>query len=101
VVSQHEDACTVILPEPGEFTPPEVDEDRVDLCQKFSQGLQVIVKMTNIELTPEIPSYKGEPWCLDGQLVSSILQVGLTSEANFPRTNISVRQLCTAMTVKM
>jgi hypothetical protein len=101
VVGQHEDACTVILPEPGEFTPPEVDDDRVDLCQEFSQGLQVIVKMTNIELTPEIPSYKGEPWCLDGQLVSSILQVGLTSEANFPRTNTFVRQLYTAMTVKM
>ncbi|CAG7943600.1 unnamed protein product [Penicillium salamii] len=66
VVGSHEDACTVILPEPGDFTPPEV-EDPVDL-QKFPQGLQVIVKMTNVELTPEMPSYKGEEWCLDGQL---------------------------------
>ena len=79
VVGSHEDACTVILPEPGDFTPPEV-EDRVDL-QKFAQGLQVIVKMTNVELAPDMPSYKGKSWCLDGQLVSFFI-IGMRSGAD-------------------
>lgn len=33
------------------------------------EGLQVIVKLANIELTPETPSYAGGSWHIEGQNV--------------------------------
>lgn len=59
-------------PEPGEFEPPEIRlYDKVDLRQQFAEnGLQVIVKLANIELTPEKPEYEGGSWHIEGQLVS-------------------------------
>lgn len=61
------------LPEPSEeFKPPNChDPDkRVDLRAKFQEkGLQVIVKLANIELTPERPDYEGGSWHIEGQLV--------------------------------
>ncbi|GMF75537.1 unnamed protein product [Aspergillus oryzae] len=45
----------IILPEPGEFTPPEITE-KINLREQFHEsGLQIIVKLANIELTPEKP----------------------------------------------
>ena len=32
-------------------------------------GLQVIVKLANIHLTPEKPTYEGGTWHVEGQLV--------------------------------
>lgn len=62
-----------VLSEPrAEFKPPNQPpiEERLDLCQKFKDtGLQVIVKLANIELTPEDPEYKGGNWHVEGQLV--------------------------------
>ncbi|PYH85246.1 hypothetical protein BO82DRAFT_351113 [Aspergillus uvarum CBS 121591] len=41
----------------------------VNIQDTFSHDrLQVVVKMTHIELTPERPSYAGESWHIDGQL---------------------------------
>ena len=46
------------------------DERRVDLKREFAgKGLQVIVKLANIHLTPEKPIYGGGTWHVEGQLV--------------------------------
>ena len=59
-------------PEPGEFQPLERYEyapPPVDLRRDFlDTGLQVIVKLANIELTPEKPKYEGGSWHIEGQL---------------------------------
>lgn len=63
----------IIQPEPGEFKVIEANErDRMNLREKFAEtGLQIIVKLANIELTPENPDYEGGAWHIEGQLVSS------------------------------
>lgn len=67
-----EKARPIALPEPGRFRPPEPSwKGWVHLRQSFHEtGLQVIVKLANIELTPERPDYEGGTWHLEGQLVS-------------------------------
>ncbi|KAE8138849.1 hypothetical protein BDV38DRAFT_291879 [Aspergillus pseudotamarii] len=64
----------IILPEPGEFRPHEETEyKKVDLRKEFpGQRLQIIVKLANIELTPENPEYEDSSWHVEGQLVSAI-----------------------------
>lgn len=63
------------LPEPGEFRPPPSVGTRrspqpVNLREEFrDRGLQVIVKLANIELTPEKPEYAGGTWHIEGQMV--------------------------------
>ncbi|TFK72608.1 hypothetical protein BDN72DRAFT_762917 [Pluteus cervinus] len=78
----------VIQPEPGHgtFTPPTVPnithfveqylepsgglkaEKTVDLKRDYGhRGLQVIVKLANIHLTPESPNYPGGTWHVEGQ----------------------------------
>ncbi|KAL3441290.1 hypothetical protein BJX65DRAFT_288823 [Aspergillus insuetus] len=47
----------------------QLGEKRVDFRQHFpGQNLQVIVKLANIELTPEKPHYAGGTWHIEGQL---------------------------------
>lgn len=60
----------VILPEPvAKFSPPG-ENILVDLERDYgSTGLQVIVKLANIHLTPEEPRYNGGTWHVEGQLV--------------------------------
>ena len=41
------------------------------------QGLQVIVKLANIELTPEKPTYDGGSWHVEGQLNERICATAL------------------------
>lgn len=62
----------IIQPEPGKFQPPKLENwDLIDLRKEFSkEGLQVIVKLANIELTPQKPEYAGGSWHIEGQLVS-------------------------------
>lgn len=63
----------LILPEPealarrSEISKHETREN-VDLKREY-QGLQVIVKLANIVLTPENPSYEGGTWHVEGQKV--------------------------------
>jgi len=62
-----------VLPGPGVFRPLE-DPPPFDLRREFAgTGLQVIVKLANIELTPEKPEYGGGTWHVEGQLVRCIL----------------------------
>ena len=61
-----------VQPEPAAFHPPTVTNGvTVDLVRDYAhRGLQVIVKLANIELTPEKPNYEGGTWHVEGQLVS-------------------------------
>jgi hypothetical protein len=57
-------------PEPNSFE-PFIPVDEVDLRRDHGKtGLQVIVKLANIHLTPEKPRYSGGSWHVEGQLVS-------------------------------
>jgi hypothetical protein len=59
----------VKLPEPDNFVTPRFKEVP-DLRKLFAKrGLQVIVKLANIHLTPEKPEYGGGTWHVEGQLV--------------------------------
>lgn len=59
-------------PEPREFTEYKPEKE-VDIQKLFGDtGLQVIVKLANIELSPEKPEYEGGSWHIEGQLVSKI-----------------------------
>lgn len=71
-IREHWQHTTRVLqrPEPREFEPyqqPVVEQ--VNLREEFGeQGLQVIVKLANIELTPEKSTYDGGSWHVEGQL---------------------------------
>ncbi|KAG6909616.1 hypothetical protein DXG01_016398 [Tephrocybe rancida] len=88
-VQWYEETRRVVLPEPGPFHPPDFSgvpkthrmlrffdeteglkpEYTVDLFRDFSEsGLQVIVKLANIHLTPDKPTYEGGTWHIEGQL---------------------------------
>lgn len=69
--SEWENSTPIKKPEPGEFRPPEVHPyEKVNLREQFAKtGLQVIVKLANIELTPEKPEYEGGSWHVEGQCV--------------------------------
>ena len=43
------------------------------------QGLQIIVKIDGIELTPEKPAYSGGGWQLGGQMNEHIVAVAMYS----------------------
>lgn len=62
----------LVQPEPvGKFEPPRDNNEEmlVDLRRDYGQsGLQVIVKLANIHLTPENPRYLGGSWHVEGQL---------------------------------
>jgi hypothetical protein len=60
----------LVLPEPDEYKPRPSPEEVVNLREQYvDQGLQVIVKLANIHLTPEKPEYRGGTWHVEGQLV--------------------------------
>jgi len=61
----------VVLPEPNEDFEPLPEPQRFDLKEIYGKrGLQIIVKLANIELTPEMPEYDGGSWHVEGQMVS-------------------------------
>jgi hypothetical protein len=64
------DIRKTVLPEPEKFRPRFAPGSALDLKKEFGQrGLQVIVKLANIHLTPEKPTYDGGTWHVEGQLV--------------------------------
>lgn len=76
------DTCQIVQPEPGRFRAVEAEGedsgelwsptplDDVDLRRDFARtGLQVIVKLANIHLTPDKPKYEGGSWHVEGQMV--------------------------------
>lgn len=72
---------TIIHPEPGESVSYEQWRSG---CSKHciedefrKQGLQVIVKLSSIELTPENPEYPGGSWHLEGMLNENIVATSI------------------------
>ncbi|MEU3607294.1 DUF4246 domain-containing protein [Streptomyces sp. NPDC035033] len=65
-----------VVPDAPDFTPPPVPDaaDRIDLR---GRGLQVIVKLATIHLTPEKPEYAGGSWHVEGMLNERIVSTGL------------------------
>ncbi|MFD7552942.1 DUF4246 domain-containing protein [Streptomyces sp. NPDC059835] len=65
-----------VIPDAPTFTPPESPDAsaRVDLR---GRGLQVIVKLATIHLTPEKPEYAGGSWHVEGMLNERIVSTGL------------------------
>lgn len=68
------DTRAVVQLEPEEFlAEAENTIAPINLFEQYSkEGLQVIVKLANIELSPEKPEYPGGSWHVEGQLVRSI-----------------------------
>ncbi|MFE2166469.1 DUF4246 domain-containing protein [Streptomyces sp. NPDC059447] len=65
-----------VIPDAPAFTPPKSPDAsaRVDLR---GRGLQVIVKLATIHLTPEKPEYPGGSWHVEGMLNERIVSTGL------------------------
>ncbi|MFD4321173.1 DUF4246 domain-containing protein [Streptomyces sp. NPDC058548] len=65
-----------VIPDAPAFTAPEVPDAsaRVDLR---GRGLQVIVKLATIHLTPEKPEYAGGSWHVEGMLNERIVSTGI------------------------
>jgi Protein of unknown function (DUF4246) len=71
------DHRVLIAPEPGEFKAREPAAP-TDLRQQFAdKGMQVIVKLANIHLTPEKPKYDGGSWHVEGMLNEHICATAL------------------------
>lgn len=93
----------LILPEPREYEswePPAVDLRE----EAKARGLQIIVKLANIELTPENPEYDGGSWHVEGQLVRVLLFLlshgSVVTWLTTCRMNIFALQLYTIMIAK-
>ncbi|EME79070.1 uncharacterized protein MYCFIDRAFT_116770 [Pseudocercospora fijiensis CIRAD86] len=70
---QREHRVLTNLPEPGSYSARMRDDPEketvVNLRKDFAdRGLQVIVKLANIHLTPDKPAYSGGGWHIEGQL---------------------------------
>ncbi|GJJ73235.1 hypothetical protein EMPS_05593 [Entomortierella parvispora] len=71
--------CRIRTPKPvsvPEFVAPPVVEP-YDLKAVDLQPLQVIVKLANIELTPENPRYEGGAWHVEGMANEDIVATGI------------------------
>lgn len=100
---------TLVPPEPGSYKPlsciVEDSSDRIitmppktDLRKDFAQhGLQVIVKLANIHLTPEKPEYEGGTWHIEGQLNEYICASALYyyDNSNISNSHLSFREAIT------
>lgn len=65
-----DDPENLVQPEPESFRADDEEGPRVDLEKEFAEhGLQVIIKLANIHLTPEKPEYPGGTWHVEGTLV--------------------------------
>ena len=63
------------LPSVGKFQPPKMDNHQ--LIDIRGHRLQVIVKLANIELTPEKPRYDGGIWHVEGSENEEIVSTGI------------------------
>lgn len=92
-VETWKEARPIVQPEPKEFQPPlerlkkvyekrlqkEPDllkEQKIDLCKDYGK-LQIIVKLANIHLTPDKPSYEGGSWHVEGMANEAIVSTAL------------------------
>ena len=93
---------TLVTPEPEPYSvrqkytqPDHLRTKPVDLRKDFADhGLQVIVKLANIHLTPEKPEYGGGSWHIEGQLNEHICASALYyyDSENISDSYLSFRQ---------
>ncbi|KAL2818046.1 hypothetical protein BJX63DRAFT_419353 [Aspergillus granulosus] len=69
----------IVQPEPAEeFKVKKPLYEEVDFRKHFpDQNFQVIVKLANIELTPDKPNYKGGTWHIEGQMNEQIVATAI------------------------
>ena len=80
-----------VVPDPEPFK-PQPDDERTTYSLK-GRTLQVIVKLANIVLTPETPTYPGGAWHVEGMGNESIVATGLYYYAcdNITESRLSFR----------
>jgi Protein of unknown function (DUF4246) len=90
----------LIHPEPEPFQIPKEDgspvPEELPFVKRFAAtGLQVIVKLATIELTPQKPSYGGGAWHVEGQLNEHICATALYyySSENITESRLAFRQM--------
>ncbi|EDR01452.1 uncharacterized protein LACBIDRAFT_295569 [Laccaria bicolor S238N-H82] len=95
---------TDVVYDPDPENGPETDEENfqappesepLNLREMYaSRGLQIIVKLANIELTPEKPKYEGGTWHVEGQLNEHICATALYyySTSNITPSSLAFRQ---------
>ncbi|KAJ5627930.1 hypothetical protein N7490_010158, partial [Penicillium lividum] len=80
-------------PEPAEFKSK--PDEKIQIYDTFGKtGLQVIVKLANIELSPESPEYEGGSWHIEGQLNERICATAIYyyDSENITESTLSFRQ---------
>ncbi|MEV0322396.1 DUF4246 domain-containing protein [Streptomyces sp. NPDC050658] len=65
-----------VVPDAPDFTPPDAP-DAADRVALRGRGLQVIVKLATIHLTPDSPEYAGGSWHVEGMLNERIVSTGI------------------------
>jgi hypothetical protein len=104
-----DDPCEIVIqPEPRPFsefrkwrTMPKTI-NFAELYGKQGRPLQVIVKLANIELTPEKPSYEGGSWHVEGQQNEHIVATALYyySCHNIKSSHLAFRQFVSVSEVE-
>ncbi|EFQ99111.1 hypothetical protein MGYG_02124 [Nannizzia gypsea CBS 118893] len=85
----------VVKPEPGKFVPEE-EREAINLQRDYGKtGLQIIVKLANIYLTPENNKYAGGSWHVEGQLNEHICASALFyyDSVNITESRLEFRQM--------
>ncbi|MFF8507301.1 DUF4246 domain-containing protein [Streptomyces sp. NPDC015492] len=81
-----------VVPDAPAFTAPAIPDasERVDLR---GRGLQVIVKLATIHLTPEKPAYAGGSWHVEGMMNERIVSTGIyySDNENITESGLSFR----------
>ncbi|KAG6831733.1 hypothetical protein H0H87_004002 [Tephrocybe sp. NHM501043] len=80
----------------GSIAPSEpVSPESVDLWKDYaSSGLQIIVKLANIQLSPEKPKYQGGSWHVEGKLNERICATAIYyyDSENVTASSLALRQ---------
>ncbi|KAF8816713.1 hypothetical protein BYT27DRAFT_7229884 [Phlegmacium glaucopus] len=87
---------TLVRPEPEAFEPLPSPPTLNLRAVYGKRGLQVIVKLANIELTPDKPNYDGGSWHIEGHMNEHIVATALYyySNDNITSSSLSFRQQC-------
>ncbi|KAE8453577.1 hypothetical protein EG329_010438 [Mollisiaceae sp. DMI_Dod_QoI] len=101
VYKWEENIRKTVQPEPGDFRPLEGHSQQkgIDIKKEYGhRGIQVIVKLANIVLTPENSQYKGGSWHVEGQLNEHICATALYyyDSENITDSHLAFRQQSSA-----
>ncbi|KAJ5759127.1 hypothetical protein N7520_006283 [Penicillium odoratum] len=96
----YEENQVIKKPEPGQFQRDKLAvQNEINIHEQFGKtGLQVIVKLANIELSPESPKYNGGSWHIEGQLNERICATAIYyyDSENITESPLAFRQRANA-----